>query len=86
MEYNIERFELFFEAYRKGLAAAMKKYPDEYMPGLDSETIADRIIAKVKAKGIEAVTIAQSKGFKHACKEFGIKQTYKEITKYLMGN
>ncbi len=83
--YHTERFEKFAEAYRKGLAKAMKDHPDEYMPGLSAEIVAEKMIDKIKTKGIGAVSVPQSKGFKNACKELGIKQTYKEIGAYLKG-
>lgn len=84
MEYNVERFATFSDAYRKGLAKAMKEHPHEYLPGLTAEEVADKMLSKINTKGIEAVTIAQSGGFKNACKQLGIKKvTYKQINKFL---
>lgn len=85
MKYNVERFNVFADSYRRGLAKAMKDNPGEYLPGLDADEIATKMLNKIAEKGIGAVTIAQSKGFANACKELGIKQTYKEIGKYLNG-
>ena len=85
MKYDKKRFDLFSAAYREGLAKAMKDHPDEYMVGLTSDEIADRLLKKVSTHGIGAVSVPQSKGFKNACKTLGIKQTYKEIGAYLEG-
>lgn len=85
MDYSIIRFDSFAKAYREGLAKAFEKHPDEYLPGLTAKEIADKMLTKIGEHGIRSVNIAQSKGFLYACKELGLKQTYKEIEKYLKG-
>lgn len=92
--YNQERMETFSASYTDNLIEACKAHPEKYAIhwagfGDDAEayakSTASKMLAIIAEKGIGAVTINPSDGFKRTCKALGIKQTYKAIEAYLKG-
>lgn len=76
-------FPAFADAYRSGLKRAMENYPDQYMKGLSSDAVADKMLDAISTRGLGTVSVTRSHGFRYACKSLGIKPTYREIEAFL---
>lgn len=82
---NYKNLDNFFALYLKNLEKAIEENPNSYAYSKDkAKEVADRMKKAVHEKGIGGVNI-DSPAFKKTAKELGIKSTYKDIEKYLMG-
>lgn len=72
----------FQEAYEKGLAEAIRLYPQNYCWADTSEAMITKVAGKMFDAMDRGTFNHDSKGFKIACKKLGIKSTRKAILEY----
>ena len=72
---NVDRWN---SVYRAELAKAMESHPDEYMPGIDAEIVANRMIAAFE----RGTYNKDSRAIRATCRHFGIKHTYAAINAF----
>jgi hypothetical protein len=65
-------------AYTQHLAAVMKDHPDDYVYGITAEEIAAKARKSIVTKGLHAIAIPGSIGWRRTAQHFGIRNTYKE--------
>jgi hypothetical protein len=65
-------------AYTQHLDYAIKDDPHNYVFGITAEQIAIKARKTIVTKGLHAVAIPGSVGWRRTAKQFGIRNTYKE--------
>lgn len=76
------RLDEWMEAYKKHLADCIREMPDQYAYGADRiPDVAERMRAAFKARSFSK----DGPAIERACKQFGIKNTYKAIDAFLSG-
>lgn len=76
------RLDEWMAAYEKHLADCICEMPDQYAYGVDRvPEVAERMRAAFKARSFSK----EGPAIERTCKQFGIKNTYKEIEAFLNG-
>lgn len=76
-----EHLALFAQTYRRFLADNYEKHPNEFgWPLAELDAVADRMTAAFKAGTFNK----DSRSIRDACRELGIKHTYKAIAEYFV--
>jgi hypothetical protein len=84
MTYDPLKLETLQKAYIEGLERvwADPDYDIARSRGLSPVSLAERLMSTVANKGIGHIGI-DGKGMKLACKKLGIKNTYRDLIRYL---
>ncbi len=85
---NKVSFQVFSDAYRASLSAAVESDPSQYAiaqgetPSQYADRVASKILSKIESGGHYSINY-DSPGFRRTCKALGIKFTRKAILEYI---
>ncbi len=82
-----EKLVILYVAFKEALTENVKNNPQKYAKSfgsgvIDANTASDFIFNQINKDGIESIEI-KTDSWKLACKNLGIKNTYKDIKKFL---